>query len=52
MSDFCKSDTIEADDLFESESCVAMSFNTLRSFVDRKGNVSFRFRIMRVKINN
>ncbi|KAF5293476.1 hypothetical protein FQA39_LY02961 [Lamprigera yunnana] len=47
VTEICDNDSVDSDTLFESEKCVALSFTTARNFLNSKGYVTFRFRIMK-----
>lgn len=49
VSEVCDNDTADTEEIFKKEKCVALSFQTLRNFLNEKNELSFKFRIMYVK---
>lgn len=46
VMDYCESDSVDAEELFAAEKCVVMSFKQVTSYLDKNGEMKFRFRIM------
>ncbi|XP_044759097.1 E3 ubiquitin-protein ligase SIAH1A-like [Coccinella septempunctata] len=51
VTETCDSDAVYVENIFENENCVAISFDTLKNYLDEEGNMRFRFRIMSIKKN-
>ncbi|XP_066139872.1 E3 ubiquitin-protein ligase sina-like [Euwallacea fornicatus] len=49
VSEVCHADSDKSDDIFKNEKCVVMSFASVRNFLDSEGELSFRFRIRKIK---
>lgn len=48
VTDYCETDAVDAEEIFKKEKCVVMSFQTVKNFLDDKGELKFRYRIMNV----
>ncbi|XP_045477030.1 E3 ubiquitin-protein ligase SIAH1A-like isoform X2 [Harmonia axyridis] len=51
VTEICDSDAMDAERIFDNENCVAISFETLKNYLDENGVMRFRFRIMSIKKN-
>ncbi|XP_060522993.1 E3 ubiquitin-protein ligase sina-like [Cylas formicarius] len=49
VTEICESDVVRAEDIFDSEKCVVMSFATAKTFLNSQGELPFKFRIMSSK---
>lgn len=49
VTEICENDTVDANKIFEKETCAVMSFGTIRSFLNAQGELPFKFRIMSIK---
>lgn len=46
VTDYCVSDSIDAEEIFKDERCVVMSFQMLKNYLNEDGELKFRYRIM------
>ncbi|XP_018567279.1 E3 ubiquitin-protein ligase SIAH1-like [Anoplophora glabripennis] len=49
FTEICENDTVDANDLFAKEKCVVLSFLSIKSFLNRDGELPFKFRLMSIK---
>ncbi|KAJ8957476.1 hypothetical protein NQ317_019678 [Molorchus minor] len=49
VTEVCESDVTNIDDIFNKEKCVAISFASLKNYLNENGELAFKFRIMSVK---
>ena len=52
VTEICDNDVARAESLFKEERCVALSFTTVRSYLNEKGKLPIKFRIMTAKKHN
>lgn len=46
VTDYCESDSVDAETIFKEEKCVVLSFQTIKNYFDENGEIKFRYRIM------
>lgn len=49
VTDFCKSEHDDLDEIMKEEKCVVLSFTTIKNYLNEDGELSIRFRIQNVK---
>lgn len=49
VTEICKSDVEDVDQIFEKQKCVAISFDNLNNYLDENNCLRFRFRLMSIK---
>ncbi|KAB0793563.1 hypothetical protein PPYR_13183 [Photinus pyralis] len=49
ITEFCESDSMDANSILKSGQCVALPFSAVKSFLSVEGYLYFRFRVMKVK---
>ncbi|KAJ8944820.1 hypothetical protein NQ318_013156 [Aromia moschata] len=49
VTEICENDNTNANDTFEKEKCVVMSFAAVKNFLNEEGELPIKFRIMSVK---
>ncbi|KAK5640887.1 hypothetical protein RI129_009434 [Pyrocoelia pectoralis] len=49
VTEFCEGDSMDANSIFKSGQCVALSIPAVRSFLNMEDYLNFRFRVMKVK---
>ncbi|KAG5875739.1 hypothetical protein JTB14_010727, partial [Gonioctena quinquepunctata] len=47
--EICQNDTADTEEIFEQEKCVALSFKTLKNYMNKNGELPFKFRIKSIK---
>lgn len=46
VTDYCESDSVDAETIFKEEKCVVLSFKMIQNYFDANGEINFRYRIM------
>lgn len=49
FTEICENDVVNANDLFAKEKCVVLSFSSIKNFLNRDGELPFKFRLMSIK---
>lgn len=49
VTEICENDTVNVEEIFNKEKCVAVSFQTIKNYLDKNGELTYKFRIMTLK---